>query len=101
VGYLPGVFTGAEVGALLDRGHTWLKLFPAGPAGPSYLRALRGPYPRAAFMASGGIGLDEAPRFLEAGARFVGMTTALVPSHLDADGAWRQEMSRALERLLA
>ncbi|MGY1456598.1 bifunctional 4-hydroxy-2-oxoglutarate aldolase/2-dehydro-3-deoxy-phosphogluconate aldolase [Streptomyces sp. SS8] len=62
---LPGVCTASEVMALLERGVTEMKFFPARAAGgPAYLRALASPLPRARFCPTGGIGPDSAADYL-------------------------------------
>lgn len=54
--YLPGVSTASEVLALLERGITEMKFFPAEAAGGhSFLKALTGPLPQARFCPTGGI----------------------------------------------
>ena len=42
-----------------------MKLFPASCGGPSYLRALRGPFPTIALMPTGGVRIDEVQAYLE------------------------------------
>ncbi len=76
--YIPGVLTGTEVGDALRRGHSIVKLFPAGAMGPEYLRALRAPYPEARFFAVGNIGVGDVAAFLRAGAVGVAMGSQLV-----------------------
>jgi len=76
--YIPGVLTATEVGEALLRGHTIVKLFPAGLMGPEYLRALQAPYPQARFLAVGNIGVDDVAKFLHAGAAGVAMGSQLV-----------------------
>ncbi len=76
--YIPGVLTATEVGEALRRGHTILKLFPAGLMGPEYVRALKAPYPEARFFAVGNIGVDDVAAFLRAGAAGVAMGSQLV-----------------------
>lgn len=62
---LPAAATGSEVMALLERGLTHAKFFPAKPAGGiPYLKALAGPLPMVKFCPTGGIDLDTAPQFL-------------------------------------
>ncbi len=65
VPFLPGVSTTSEVVALLERGVTEMKFFPARAAGgTAYLEALAGPLPQARFCPTGGIGLASAPEYL-------------------------------------
>jgi 2-dehydro-3-deoxyphosphogluconate aldolase/(4S)-4-hydroxy-2-oxoglutarate aldolase len=62
---LPAAATASEVMALLERGLTRAKFFPARPAGGiPYLKALAGPLPMVRFCPTGGIDLKTAPDFL-------------------------------------
>jgi 2-dehydro-3-deoxyphosphogluconate aldolase/(4S)-4-hydroxy-2-oxoglutarate aldolase len=62
---LPGVATVGEVMALLERGITAMKFFPAGPAGgPDYLAAIGAPIPQVQFCPTGGVSLNSAPEYL-------------------------------------
>ncbi len=70
---VPGVFTASELAAAEDAGAELFKLFPAGTAGPAHLKALRGPFPGARIVPTGGIGLAQVPAWLEAGAFAVGV----------------------------
>ncbi|HCA85441.1 MAG TPA: keto-deoxy-phosphogluconate aldolase [Streptomyces sp.] len=65
VPFLPGVSTASEVMALLERGITEMKFFPAEAAGgTAYLKSLASPLPAARFCPTGGIGLTSAPSYL-------------------------------------
>ncbi|WP_406392337.1 bifunctional 4-hydroxy-2-oxoglutarate aldolase/2-dehydro-3-deoxy-phosphogluconate aldolase [Streptomyces sp. NBC_00882] len=65
VPFLPGVSTTSEVVALLERGVTEMKFFPAEAAGgTAYLKSLAGPLPQARFCPTGGIGPENAPEYL-------------------------------------
>ncbi|MEV5971066.1 bifunctional 4-hydroxy-2-oxoglutarate aldolase/2-dehydro-3-deoxy-phosphogluconate aldolase [Streptomyces sp. NPDC051921] len=65
VPFLPGVSTTSEVVALLERGVTDMKFFPAQAAGGiPYLKSLAGPLPQARFCPTGGITLASAPAYL-------------------------------------
>ena len=62
---LPGVATVGEVMAVLERGLTAMKFFPAGPAGgPDYLAAIGAPIPQVQFCPTGGVSLESAPDYL-------------------------------------
>jgi 2-dehydro-3-deoxyphosphogluconate aldolase / (4S)-4-hydroxy-2-oxoglutarate aldolase len=78
VDILPGVTSGTEVATALAAGVSTLKLFPAGPLGPAYLRAMRGPFRQAAFVPTGGIRAEQATAWLEAGAAAVGLGSDLI-----------------------
>ncbi|MFE2745851.1 bifunctional 4-hydroxy-2-oxoglutarate aldolase/2-dehydro-3-deoxy-phosphogluconate aldolase [Streptomyces scopuliridis] len=65
VPFLPGVSTTSEVVALLERGVTEMKFFPAEAAGgTAYLKSLAGPLPGARFCPTGGITAEKAPSYL-------------------------------------
>jgi Entner-Doudoroff aldolase len=75
---LPGACTATEVAAALAAGAGIVKLFPAGPLGPAYLRALRGPFEGVAFVPTGGIAHDAVGEWIAAGACAVGLGSDLV-----------------------
>lgn len=62
---MPGAATASEVMALLERGYSMLKFFPAAAAGgAAMLTSWAGPLPRARFCPTGGIGEADAPLYL-------------------------------------
>ena len=62
---LPGVATASEIMALLDRGLTAAKFFPAeASGGTNALRAFAGPFPQVRFCPTGGIDAAKAPDYL-------------------------------------
>ena len=65
VPFVPGVQTASELMAALARGFGLAKFFPAVPAGgiPA-LKALAGPFPKARFCPTGGIGEDAIGEWL-------------------------------------
>ncbi|MET9516527.1 bifunctional 4-hydroxy-2-oxoglutarate aldolase/2-dehydro-3-deoxy-phosphogluconate aldolase [Streptomyces sp. NPDC002994] len=68
VPFLPGVSTASEVVALLERGVTEMKFFPAEAAGGTpYLKSLGAPLPQARFCPTGGITLASARSYLALG----------------------------------
>jgi Entner-Doudoroff aldolase len=77
---LPGAATPTDVAAALAAGATLVKLFPAGALGLDYLRALRGPFRKVAFVPTGGVRHDQAGDWLAAGAVAVGLGSDLVPA---------------------
>jgi len=63
--FLPGAATVSEAMALLERGHTTLKFFPAVAAGgTAMLASIAGPLPQLRFCPTGGITPQTAPEFL-------------------------------------
>jgi Entner-Doudoroff aldolase len=74
---LPGVASASDIQSAERFGLTWLKAFPASVLGSEWLRAMRGPFPRIRFVATGGLAADNAAEFLDAGARVVAVGSAL------------------------
>lgn len=75
---LPGVATATEIVMALDAGAHMVKLFPAGPLGVGYLRALRGPFRDVEFVPTGGIAHDGLRPWYDAGAVAIGLGSDLI-----------------------
>jgi 2-dehydro-3-deoxyphosphogluconate aldolase / (4S)-4-hydroxy-2-oxoglutarate aldolase len=90
-----GALTPTEVDSALKAGTTAVKLFPASVGGPRYLRDLRGPFPSADFIPSGGVTEENARDFLDAGAIAVYAGSGLVPPELVASGDHEEVERRA------
>ena len=95
-----GALTPTEVDTALKAGTTAVKLFPAGLGGPRYLRDLRGPFPDADFIPSGGITEENARDFLAAGALAVYAGSGLVPPELVSSGD-HEELERRAQAFVA
>lgn len=65
---IPGGLTPTELFASWSAGASAVKVFPAGQVGPSYLADLRGPFPGIEVVPSGGVDLEGAAAWLQAGA---------------------------------
>jgi 2-dehydro-3-deoxyphosphogluconate aldolase/(4S)-4-hydroxy-2-oxoglutarate aldolase len=77
--FVPGALTPTEVANAWASGVPAVKVSPIGPlGGVSYLNELRGPLPDVALMPTGGVTLDSARAYLDAGAVAVGVSTALL-----------------------
>ena len=88
---MPGVFTATELMTAAAAGARVMKLFPASCGGPSYLSALRGPFPSIALIPTGGVRIDEVRAYLEAGATAIALGGELVgrvAPQSDADLDW-------------
>ena len=88
--HLPGVGSATEVQRAWLAGHRWLKAFPAKALGPAWIAAMRGPFPGARFVATGGLTVADATAFLDAGARVVALGAAL------ADPGQRDQIGKLL-----
>jgi 2-dehydro-3-deoxyphosphogluconate aldolase/(4S)-4-hydroxy-2-oxoglutarate aldolase len=92
---MPGALTPTEVIAAWEAGADIVKVFPSDLTGPKYLKALHGPLPHIRLMPTGGVNLDTALEFLEAGACALGVGTSLVDSKTVAAGDFAKIESRA------
>lgn len=93
--HLPGVMTPSEIQQAMALGLSLVKLFPAGSLGIDYLRSLQGPFGEVSFVPTGGVSLDSAPAWLDAGAVAVGIGGALV----SADQTKREQMKSQIRAL--
>ena len=75
---IPGAFTPSEILQAWRSGASAVKVFPASLGGPAYLRAVRAPLPDIPLVPMGGISVDAAPAYLQAGALAVGIGSPLV-----------------------
>lgn len=74
---IPGAVTPTEVLNAWRAGATVVKLYPAGPLGPGYVRTLLEPLSEVKVMCNGLVTIADAPEFLRAGAVAVGMAGTL------------------------
>ncbi|MFF8971815.1 bifunctional 4-hydroxy-2-oxoglutarate aldolase/2-dehydro-3-deoxy-phosphogluconate aldolase [Streptomyces sp. NPDC014995] len=74
----PGAWTPTEVSTAWRAGAAAVKLFPASTGGPAHLRQLRAPLPHVPLVAVGGVGVDRARDYLDAGAHAVGIGSPLL-----------------------
>ena len=82
---IPGAFTPTEILTAWEAGADIVKVFPAGVAGPQYLKDIRGPLPQVRLLPTGGVTLENTPDFIKAGAVAVAVGTALVDKKLVAE----------------
>lgn len=83
---MPGAFTPTEILTAWENGADVVKVFPADVGGPGYLKAIRGPLPQIRLMPTGGVDLNTAPSFLQAGACCLGVGSSLVDPRAIAAG---------------
>ena len=83
-----GAMTPSEVQAAYRSGCEVVKVFPASAVGPGFIRELRGPLGFIPLYPTGGITLENADTFLEAGAVALGVGSALVKKAWVERGDW-------------
>lgn len=76
---IPGALTPTEAISAWDAGADYVKIFPCSAVGgASYLKALLAPFPHLKLIPTGGVTLQTAESFLDAGARALGIGSDLV-----------------------
>jgi len=99
----PGALTPTEVMAAAKAGADFIKIFPcAQVGGPSYIKALKAPFPDVPFIAAGGVNQQTAGDFILAGSSALGIGKDLI--HEDAikrrDLSWIGELARRFLRMV-
>ncbi len=74
---IAGAFTPTEVYTAWSAGADMIKVFPCGQSGPGYIRELLGPYDHIPLVAVGGVTIDNAAGYQQAGAKAVGVGSSL------------------------
>lgn len=82
---IPGAFTPTECAEAYSYGADYVKVFPAGSIGASYIKAIAAPLSHIPFLAVGGITHENITDYLNAGACGVGIGGALTNPDTPAD----------------
>jgi 2-dehydro-3-deoxyphosphogluconate aldolase/(4S)-4-hydroxy-2-oxoglutarate aldolase len=76
---MAGALTPTEVITAWNAGSDFIKIFPCGQVGGAkYIKALKGPLPQIPLVPTGGVNLNTAAEFIEAGAAALGIGGELV-----------------------
>ena len=87
---LPGVSSASEAMQLGEMGYTYLKFFPAGPAGgPEFLKSLGAPLPQFKFCPTGGVNRKNAEDYLKLANVLCVGGSWVAPSSLVERGDWQ------------
>ena len=94
---MPGVFTATEAANAHRYGADFVKLFPNSEMKVSYLKALIAPLSHIKFLAVGGVTAENLQSYLVAGAKGVGVATAIADKKAIAAGDYQEITRRARE----
>ena len=83
---IPGALTPTEAANAHRFGADFVKLFPNSEVGISYLKALIAPLSHIKFLAVGGVNEETLKDYLNAGAKGIGVATAIADKRLIASG---------------
>ena len=87
---VPGAFSPTEIVTAWQAGATCVKVFPISAlGGAAYLQSLQGPLGHIPLIPTGGVTLENAKIFIDAGAIAVGLAGDLFPKHLVQNRDWR------------
>ena len=76
---MAGALTPTEIVKAWKSGSEFVKVFPCGQVGGAkYIKALKGPLPQIPLVPTGGVNINTAAEFLEAGAEALGVGSELV-----------------------
>ncbi len=86
---IPGALSPTEIITAWQAGASCVKVFPVQAIGGiAYIKGLQGPLGSIPLIPTGGITLDNAAYFIEAGAIAVGLSSQLFPRHALDDQEW-------------
>lgn len=85
---VPGALTPTEIMTAWQAGADMVKVFPANHFGPKYFKDLLAPMPQLKLTPTGGVDLNTASDWLAAGAKALGVGSALVKKDLIRAGEW-------------
>jgi 2-dehydro-3-deoxyphosphogluconate aldolase/(4S)-4-hydroxy-2-oxoglutarate aldolase len=94
---MSGALTPSEIVAAQALGADIVKIFPGSLVGPSYIKALRGPYPDLQAVPTGGVNKNNIKDWFEAGAVAVGAGSNLCPKQWALEGKFSQITANAKE----
>jgi 2-dehydro-3-deoxyphosphogluconate aldolase/(4S)-4-hydroxy-2-oxoglutarate aldolase len=97
---MPGCFSPTEILTAWDAGADMIKVFPATALGPGYLRDVHGPLPQVKLVPTGGVSVENAGEWIEAGAAAVGVGSGLLDPAALAAGRYDSVLDRA-KRIVA
>ncbi|PQV63277.1 2-keto-3-deoxy-phosphogluconate aldolase [Abditibacterium utsteinense] len=75
---MPGAMTIREVIEGMEAGADIIKLFPGEAFGPNFIKSIKGPFPQAPLMPTGGVDVSNVAQWIEAGAVAVGAGSSLI-----------------------
>ena len=95
---LPGAATASEIMALLEKGYTVQKFFPAEQSGgAAFLKSIGSPIPQVSFCPTGGISLKNARDYLSLKNIFCVGGSWVAPKEAMAAGDWQAIVTLAAE----
>ncbi|QDT39269.1 bifunctional 4-hydroxy-2-oxoglutarate aldolase/2-dehydro-3-deoxy-phosphogluconate aldolase [Stratiformator vulcanicus] len=98
---VPGALTPTEIATAWAAGADLVKVFPANHFGPKYFKDVRGPLPHVRLTPTGGVNLDTAAEWINAGAAALGVGSSLVKKDWMRSGDWKAITTEAAKYIKA
>jgi len=98
---VPGAFTPTEILNAWSAGADMVKVYPAHHFGPRYFKDIRGPLPQIKLIPTGGVEIDTAADWIQAGAAAVGIGSSLVSADVIREKNWKELARRAADAVAA
>ncbi|MEL7035829.1 MAG: bifunctional 4-hydroxy-2-oxoglutarate aldolase/2-dehydro-3-deoxy-phosphogluconate aldolase [Cyanobacteria bacterium J06592_8] len=93
---IPGAFSPTEIVRAWQAGASCVKVFPISTlGGVTYIKNLQGPLGEIPLIPTGGVTLENAKAFIEAGAIAVGLSSQLFPASLLSERNWQAIANQA------
>jgi len=92
--YMPGAGSIREIVEAMECGADIVKVFPGEILGPAFVKAVRSPLPQAALMPTGGVSLENAKAWLDAGCVALGVGGSLTAGAKTGDYASITQLAR-------
>ncbi|RTQ92427.1 bifunctional 4-hydroxy-2-oxoglutarate aldolase/2-dehydro-3-deoxy-phosphogluconate aldolase [Lysinibacillus telephonicus] len=93
---IPGVFTPTEMQTAYSAGAKIIKLFPASSLGTKFIKDVKGPLSHIQIMTTGGINLETASSYIDAGAQIVGAGSDLIKKEWLQSKNWEAITNEAI-----
>ncbi len=94
ISWMPGAQTVRDVIEAMEQGADIVKVFPGETLGPEFIRAVKGPLPQASLMPTGGVTLENAGEWIQAGAVALGVGGSLTGGAKTGDFQAITDMAR-------
>jgi 2-dehydro-3-deoxyphosphogluconate aldolase/(4S)-4-hydroxy-2-oxoglutarate aldolase len=83
-----GAYTPTEAQTAHEAGADFIKIFPADKLGPGYIKNIRAPLPHLRIVPTGGVDLQTASQFLQAGCAALGVGSSLITPAIIRECNW-------------
>ena len=87
---IPGAYTATEIKKAHNAGADFVKIFPCLDGATKYIKAIRAPLSHIKLLAVGGVNVDNAKGFIDAGAVGIGVGSSLVNKEFIKNGEYEK-----------